>query len=154
MKDNNLSDSCLLDDSCYIFDTHAHYFHKCFDNMPNEINREELLKAIYKSNIKKCIVPAINYWTNFEMKRLFDKPEYKWIYYAHASHPKYLRKEVHEWNEERWNEYAELLSSPKCIAVGETGLDYSYSSFCLEHQELQKNFLKFLLTMQININFR
>lgn len=52
MKDNNLSDSCLLDDSCYIFDTHAHYFHKCFDNMPNEINREELLKAIYKSNIK------------------------------------------------------------------------------------------------------
>lgn len=88
------------------------------------------------------------------MKRLFDKPEYKWIYYAHASHPKYLRKEVHEWNEERWNEYAELLSSPKCIAVGETGLDYSYSSFCLEHQKLQKNFLKFLLTMQININFR
>lgn len=145
MKDNNLSDSCLLDDSCYIFDTHAHYFHKCFDNMPNETNREELLKAIYKSNIKKCIVPAINYWTNFEMKRLFDKPEYKWIYYAHASHPKYLRKEVHEWNEERWNEYAELLSSPKCIAVGETGLDYSYSSFCLEHQELQKKFFEIFI---------
>ena len=56
MKDNNLSDSCLLDDSCYIFDTHAHYFHKCFDNMPNEINREELLKAIYKSNIKKSMI--------------------------------------------------------------------------------------------------
>lgn len=79
------------------------------------------------------------------MKRLFDKPEYKWIYYAHASHPKYLRKEVHEWNEERWNEYAELLSSPKCIAVGETGLDYSYSSFCLEHQKLQKKFFEIFI---------
>ena len=79
------------------------------------------------------------------MKRLFDKPEYKWIYYAHASHPKYLRKEVHEWNEKRWNEYAELLSSPKCIAVGETGLDYSYSSFCLEHQKLQKKFFEIFI---------
>lgn len=131
-----------LNDSHYIWDTHAHYFHKCFANMANGMNREELLQMIYESNIRKCIVPAINYWTNIEMKKLFDKPEYKWIYYAHASHPKYLRKEAHEWDEKRWNEYAELLSSPKCIAVGETGLDYSYSSFCLEHQKLQKKFFE------------
>lgn len=131
---------CLSDNTPYIFDTHAHYFHNCFANMPNGMSREELLKTIYESNIKKCIVPAVNYWTNNEMKRLFDKPEYNWIYYAHASHPKYLRKEAREWDEKRWNDYAEMLGSPKCVAVGETGLDYSYSSFCLEHQKLQKKY--------------
>lgn len=72
----------LSDNASYIFDTHAHYFHNCFANMPNGMSREELLKTIYESNIKKCIVPDINYWTNIEMKKLFDKPEYNWIYYA------------------------------------------------------------------------
>lgn len=63
----------LKDNTPYIFDMHAHYFHNCFANMPSGMSREELLKTIYEFNIKKCIVPAINYWTNKEMKRLFDK---------------------------------------------------------------------------------
>ena len=103
VKDENSSrkHSCFIDGSHYIFDTHAHYFHRRFANMPDGMDREELLKRVYESNIRKCIVPAINYWTNMEMKRLFDKPEYEWIYYAHGSHPKYLWKEVHEWNDDR-----------------------------------------------------
>ena len=131
VKDENSSRKhrCVIDGSHYIFDTHAHYFHRRFASMPDGMDREELLKRVYESNIRKCIVPAINYWTNMEMKRLFDKPEYEWIYYAHGSHPKYLWKEVHEWNDDRWKEYEELLSNQKCIAVGETGLDYSYPEF-------------------------
>lgn len=110
--------------------------------MPDGMDREELLKRVYESNIRKCIVPAINYWTNMEMKRLFDKPEYEWIYYAHGSHPKYLWKEVHEWNDDRWKEYEELLSNQKCIAVGETGLDYSYPEFGPTHRNVQKRYLE------------
>ena len=84
VKDENSSrkHSCFIDGSHYIFDTHAHYFHRRFANMPDGMDREELLKRVYESNIRKCIVPAINYWTNMEMKRLFDKPEYEWIYYC------------------------------------------------------------------------
>ena len=144
MKDENSSrkHSCFINGSHYIFDTHAHYFHRRFANMPDGMDREELLKRVYESNIRKCIVPAINYWTNMEMKRLFDKPEYEWIYYAHGSHPKYLWKEIHEWNDERWKEYEELLSNQKCIAVGETGLDYSYPEFGSTHRDVQKRYLE------------
>ena len=148
VKDENSSrkHSCFIDGSHYIFDTHAHYFHRRFANMPDGMDREELLKRVYESNIRKCIVPAINYWTNMEMKRLFDKPEYEWIYYAHGSHPKYLWKEVHEWNDDRWKEYEELLSNQKCIAVGETGLDYSYPEFGPTHRDVQKRYFEHFIS--------
>lgn len=38
-----------------------------------------------------------------------------------------------------------MLGSPKCVAVGETGLDYSYLSFCLEHQKLQKEYFNIFI---------
>lgn len=34
-----------------------------------------------------------------------------------------------------------MHQNPKCVAIGEVGLDYSYSQFCLKHQELLKDFL-------------
>ena len=92
-------------------------------------------------NIKKSYGDKIIF-DNFNREILFDKPEYEWIYYAHGSHPKYLWKEVHEWNENRWKEYEELLSNQKCIAVGETGLDYSYPEFEPTHWDVQKRYLE------------
>ena len=154
VENSSRKHSCFIDGSHYIFDTHAHYFHRRFANMPDGMDREELLKRVYESNIRKCIVPAINYWTNMEIKRLFDKPEYEWIYYAHGSHPKYLWKEIHEWNDERWKEYEELLSNQKCIAVGETGLDYSYPEFGPTHRLYRRDTLSILFLMQISIIFR
>ena len=112
MKDENSCRKyrCFIDGSYYIFDTHAHYFHRRFANMPDGMDRV-----------------------------LFDKPEYEWIYYAHGSHPKYLWKEVDEWNGDRWKEYEELLSdgffssrvysalfSISCFFTSEYDLEYIY----------------------------
>lgn len=74
-----------------------------------------------------------------------DKPEYAWIYYSVGSHPKYIWKEMNLWNDDRWQVFGTMLNNPKCCAVGEVGLDYSYENFCEEDREFQKKmFVSFI----------
>lgn len=40
----------------------------------------------------------------------------------------------------------ELLSNQKCIAVGETGLDYSYPEFEPTHKDVQKRYLEHFIS--------
>ena len=53
MKDENLCRKyrCFIDGSYYIFDTHAHYFHRRFANMPDGMDREDkLIEKSYSEN--------------------------------------------------------------------------------------------------------
>ena len=121
-----------------IFESHAHYnltkFKKCY---------QELLPLMHKKgHISTIINPAIEYSTIAQMKSMFDAPQYSYILYAFGSHPKYLWKEAGLWTSERWKEYLSLIKSdPKCVSVGEVGLDYSYPEFNTEHQSMQQDFL-------------
>ena len=119
------------------FETHAHYNLSHFDK-----SRSELLKMMQKAGVARCIIPSIEAYkgvknVNFQIKEMFDHSN--WIYYAFASHPKYLWKDK-DWDADKWKAFDKLLSDPKCVAVGETGLDYSYKEFSPEHLRLQKDF--------------
>ena len=130
-----------------IFETHAHYNLKQYNT-----HREALLEKMHRDGIKWCIVPAIEACRrdgrgekincNKEVQDMFS--EYDWILHAVGHHPKYLWRDA-EWDKSRWEELEELLLNPKCVAIGETGLDYSYPEFCEEHKALQKEFfVKFI----------
>lgn len=128
----------LKDTECPVFESHAHY------NLKNFIGyRDGLMELMHQSGVDKVIIPAIDYATNQQITEMFDKPEYFYVYYAFGSHPKYIHKE--EWTTKRWKEYEQFLWNPKCVAVGETGLDYSYKGFCEEHRLKQMDlFAKFI----------
>ena len=119
------------------FETHAHYNMSHYNK-----TRPELMKMLQKAGITRCIIPSVEAYkagknVNLMVKEMFDT--YDWIFYAFASHPKYIWRDT-DWNREKWNTLDLLLSDTKCIAVGETGLDYSYKEFCPDHQRIQKQF--------------
>lgn len=121
-----------------VYETHAHYNMKSFNKV-----RSRLLSMIHSSGVEQIIIPSVEYSTNSQTMELFDKPEYEYIKYAFGSHPKYLWKE--NWTSEKWNDFRRLLKNPKCVAVGEIGLDYSYPEFCSEHRLMQiEMFKKFI----------
>lgn len=121
-----------------VYESHGHFNLKAFDGV-----REELMELMHTAGIEKCIIPAIEYDTIWQIKDIFDKPEYDWVKYAFGSHPKYIWKE--QWGDNRWRAFKNMLKDPKCIAVGETGLDYSYSSINEEHRSMQMEmFVQFI----------
>ena len=126
------------------YETHAHYNLGQYNK-----NRAEVLEKIRAAGVAQCIIPSVEAYKsghnlNQSIKEMFDA--YEWVWYAFASHPKYLWKDC-EWTAERWDKMEELLSDPKCVAVGETGLDYSYPGFDREHQSIQKHFFSRFITL-------
>jgi len=104
-----------------IFDTHAHYDDKAFDE-----DRYELLDAMPKNNVKYII----NQGTDVENSKfsisLADK--YSFIYAAVGIHPEEIYKE------ESIEEIKKLTSHKKVVAIGEIGLDYHYDDTNKEDQ--------------------
>ena len=121
-----------------VYESHAHYNLKPFKAV-----RERLLPMIHSAGVKQIIIPAVEYATNHQMVRLFDTPEYDYIRYAFGSHPKYVWKE--NWTSQKWDEFRTLLEHPKCVAIGETGLDYSYSELCEKHRATQLEMFTLLI---------
>lgn len=111
-----------------IFDTHAHYNDKAFD-----ADRETLLASLPGAGI--CAL--INCGTDIETSRasLALADEYSFIYAACGVHPEEVEKAYDGYLED----LKKLLSHKKCVAVGEIGLDYHYTS---ENKELQKKILR------------
>lgn len=105
-----------------IFDTHAHYDHKRFNS-----TRDNLLNELYSNNIVKVVNPAIDYESNFTMQETLQ--DYSWIYFAVGIHPKMITQENHN-NEdiEREESLRNLVKTSRVVAIGETGLDYHYST--------------------------
>lgn len=131
IKDASVNQDMTAVSVLNVYETHAHYNLKNYNGC-----REELLQLMHAAGISDIVIPAVEYSTNQHMKELFDGSEYSYIKYAFGSHPKYIWKE--KWDVSRWLEYRELLKDDKCVAVGESGLDYSYIGFCDEHRTYQK----------------
>lgn len=118
-----------------VYESHAHYNLENFDKV-----RSQLLSLLHSSGVNQIVIPSIEYSTNRQMVEMFSAPEFSYIKFAFGSHPKYLWKE--NWSSEKWKDFRELLNNPKCIAIGETGLDYSYPEFCNEHRLIQMEMFK------------
>ena len=107
-----------------IFDTHAHYDDKQFDE-----DRDVLLNSMLKEGIGGIVNVGsdIDSWN--KIQQLTEK--YPFIYGAIGVHP----DEVGSLNEEQFERMRQLIQKEKMVAVGEIGLDYYWNK---EEQELQK----------------
>ena len=99
-----------------IFDTHAHYDDEAF-----EPDREELLENLPKLGITNVITCGCDTESSLAGKELSDK--YGYIYFAAGIHPENLEGASLS-DIEKIKDVA--LSSKKCAAIGEIGLDYHW----------------------------
>jgi TatD DNase family protein len=107
-----------------IFDTHAHYDDEQFD-----IDREELLLSMRDNGIGNIV----NVGANLEgSQRSLDLAQkYDFMYAAVGVHP----SDCAELDEEGIEKIKAMSSFPKCVAIGEIGLDYYWPE---PDHELQK----------------
>lgn len=108
-----------------IFDTHAHYDDKAFDN-----DRDELLSNVLPQNqVVGVITAGTTVETSLASATLAEK--YDYIYFAAGIHP----EDVESYKDGDIDRIAEILKTKnKAVAVGEIGLDYHWDT----DRELQK----------------
>ncbi len=104
-----------------IFDTHAHYDDKAFDE-----DRYELLDAMAKNDVKYIINQGTDVETSKFSIALAEK--YNYVYAAVGIHPEEIYKE------ESVTEIKKLIPHEKIVAIGEIGLDYHYDNTNKEDQ--------------------
>lgn len=111
-----------------IFDTHAHYDDERFDE-----DRDALLRSMKDAGIGNIVNIGANMASS---KRSLDlAAEYDFMYAAVGVHP----SDCAELDDEKIEKLKEMSSFPKCVAIGEIGLDYYWPE--PEH-ELQKKWFK------------
>lgn len=115
-----------------IFDTHAHYDDKAFDE-----DREELLTEVLPSKDVKLILTAgTNLFSSLRSQKLAKK--YPYIYFAAGIHP----EDIDDADESDLEIVEDILTrDEKGVAVGEIGLDY--------HCDTDKNLQKFFFEKQL-----
>ncbi|MCM1049842.1 MAG: TatD family hydrolase [Clostridiales bacterium] len=98
-----------------IFESHAHYDDKAFDE-----DREALLQSLLSNGIDTVINVGASLESCKKTIELMDK--YPFIYGAIGIHP----SETGELDEENFKWLKESCRHEKAVAVGEIGLDYHY----------------------------
>lgn len=107
-----------------IFDTHAHYDDKQFDE-----DREDVLCAMQEGGIGTIVDASATVRSWQRVVELTRK--YPFMYGMIGVHP----DEVGDLTEENFAEMEQLLNEDKIVAVGEIGLDYYWDT---ESHDLQK----------------
>lgn len=79
-----------------------------------------LLSRLEEAGVKKVITAGFDLKSSEDGARLADK--YPAVYFTAGFHPNDLKK----YRDGDLNAIADLLKHPKCVAVGEIGLDYHY----------------------------
>lgn len=111
-------------EAAMIFDSHAHYDDRQFDE-----DREEVLAHLKDAGVER-VVNISNGWD--DMLRSFALVEkYPFMYGTAGIHP----CKVSDLNEERLEELRKYCHRDKIVAVGEIGLDYYWMS---DPKEVQK----------------
>lgn len=108
-----------------IFDTHAHYDDKAFDT-----DRETVLQAAHTSGVALILDPGCDVKSSRAAITLAERHDF--VYAAVGIHP----EELDCWGEEALAEIRELAEHPKCVAIGEIGLDYYWDDSRKEEQKL------------------
>lgn len=106
-----------------IFDSHAHYDDEQFDT-----DRAELLGSFKEKGISGVVCCGVNIETSEFAVELSHK--YDFMYSAVGFHP----LDNDEYKDGDLERIKELASDPKCVAIGEIGLDYHYEKESRENQ--------------------
>lgn len=116
-----------------IFETHAHYDDKAFDE-----DRELLIGQLQEAGINRVVNIAANLESCKTTIDLMEK--YDFFYGALGVHP----SDTAELNEENFAWLSRQCELKKCVAVGEIGLDYYWNE---PERELQKKWFRRQLRM-------
>jgi len=106
------------------FDTHAHYDDESFSE-----DRDSVLAALPGAGVELVVNPGQDAETSCIAMRLAGK--YPYIYAAAGIHP----HEASKATDEELGSIEKLLRMPRCVALGEVGLDYHYDFSPREQQK-------------------
>lgn len=98
-----------------IFDSHAHYNDEQFD-----IDRDSLLASLPEAGIVGIINCGTDVKSSLASLEMAEK--YPFVYAACGYHP----ESAFEFTDDNLIEIEKMLVHPKCVAVGEVGLEYHY----------------------------
>ncbi len=98
-----------------IFDTHAHYEDRRFDD-----DRDDVLQSMHSRGIGRIVNVGASMHGSEESVRLAER--YPFLYAAVGVHP----DEAPEMTEADMNRLRELAGRDKVVAIGEIGLDYNF----------------------------
>lgn len=106
-----------------IFDTHAHYDDKQFDE-----DRDTLLSSLCENGVSNVINCGCDYKSSLRAVEFTEN--YDFIYAAAGVHPENITDET----EKELELIKKLYSKDKVVAVGEIGLEYHYDFIPKERQ--------------------
>lgn len=106
------------------FDTHAHYDSGAFN-----ADRFEILDAMAEGNVGLIVNPGCDLISSKAAIELAER--YDFVYAAVGWHP----EDIDKLSDEAFEEMTKLAEHPKCLAIGEIGLDYYWDA---THKDEQK----------------
>lgn len=118
-----------------IFETHAHYDSRAFDD-----DREEILKSLPECSVTRVVNIGASLSSTKTSIELAEK--YPFIWAAAGVHP----NETAELNEENFEWLRAQMDHPRVVALGEIGLDYYWPE--PDHDTQKKWFERQLLLAQ------
>ncbi|CAG8622498.1 7121_t:CDS:1 [Funneliformis mosseae] len=121
--------------------THLHYVLERLPDVFNVTSYEILKRDHFPSNFESCINVLCDP-LSFTSNEIFPNTFMDWQVMAKTSFM-YLAAGVHPHNAKDYNDYVEnnmmsILKHPKCVALGEIGLDYHYKN---SPKDIQKRVL-------------
>ena len=107
-----------------IFDTHAHYDDEAFDT-----DRDGLLTDMQENGVGLILDPGCT--TESSRRALALAEKYPFMYAAVGVHP----EELGTMRDDTLSEIRTLAQHPKCVAIGEIGLDYYWDASRKDEQK-------------------
>lgn len=96
-----------------LFDTHAHYYADAFDG-----DREAVVASLPQHGVKRVVCPGCALESSRQSRDLAE--QFPFFYFAAGIHP----EDLEGVDFDALTEVEALCRHPKCVAVGEIGLDY------------------------------
>lgn len=120
------------------FDAHAHYDSGSFNP-----DRFEILDSMPEGNVGLIIDPGCDLMSSKTAIELAEK--YDFVYAAVGWHP----EDIEKLDDKAYAEMEKLAEHPKCVAIGEIGLDYYWDA---SRKEEQKELFRRQLELAIKLN--
>ena len=96
-----------------LFDTHAHYYDAAFD-----ADRDAVLSSLPAHGVERVVCPGCDLDSSRQSLALSEK--YPFLFFAAGLHPENLQGA----SLSDLDEIRAMAAHPKCVAIGEIGLDY------------------------------
>ena len=120
------------------FDTQAHFDYRAF-----ELDRIALLEQVHAEGVERIVDPGCDVKSSRAAIALAER--FPFVYAAVGVHP----EELGDSTPEALAEIGELAEHPKCMAIGEIGLDYYWDK---EHKSEQKLLFRQQLELALDLD--